>query len=215
MILAFYLRHNLTWVALEHLLKLVNAVKPGAAPTTKYLFTRMLHTSYTPIFHYYCKKCMRYLGEKKNLIEEFKGSKIICENCNYCFSLKKKNQGTFFVQLPLKQQLQNIIDKHKECFSSTDDDNTFDEINDLTSGSIYKSLKQKYKNLITLTFNTDGVKIYKSKRKSSMWPILMIINELPKSERFKRENMILTGMWYGTDPDFKMYLKPFVDEILN
>lgn len=31
MILAFYLRHNLTWIALQHLLKLINKIKPGAA----------------------------------------------------------------------------------------------------------------------------------------------------------------------------------------
>lgn len=30
------------------------------------------------------------------------------------------------------------------------------------------------------------------------------MNELPKSERFKRENNILTGLWYGKDPEFNM-----------
>lgn len=41
----------------------------------------------------------------------------------------------------------------------------------------------------------------------------MVVNEVPKEHRFKRENMIVSGLWYGGDPDFNMYLKPFIDDI--
>lgn len=87
---------------------------------------------------------------------------------------------------------------------------TSNVLTDVTSGEYYKELKEKNPNLISLTFNTDGVNIYKSKRKSSLWPIQMVINELPKAERYKRENMILAGIWYGPDPDLykaKHFLK--------
>lgn len=41
----------------------------------------------------------------------------------------------------------------------------------------------------------------------------MVINELPAKERFKRQNIILAGVWHGVEPDFNIFLKPFVDEI--
>ena len=92
MILAFYLRHNLTWTALEHLLQLINSISPGAAPTTKYLFSKQLHTSQKPKYHYYCRSCSLYFGKKDEMIQKYGGSDIKCENCEYEFSLKKKHQ---------------------------------------------------------------------------------------------------------------------------
>lgn len=67
--------------------------------------------------------------------------------------------------------------------------------------------------MLTLTGNTDGVRIFKSKRKSSFWPVQMFINENPINKRFKRSNIILTNIWFGKDPDFNLYLKPFTDEL--
>lgn len=61
--------------------------------------------------------------------------------------------------------------------------------------------------------NTDGVKVFKSKGQSSLRPIQMFLNELPCEKRFKRENVILTGIWFGKSLDMSLYLKPFTDEM--
>ena len=215
MIFAFYLRHNLTWVALEHLLKLINRIKPGAAPASKYLFSNFLPKSHEPIYHYYCKGCSMYLGEKHKLKEDFGKNDVTCSNCNYKFSFKKKNEGSFFIQLNFKDQIKHIVEQNQQHFSSNVPCVSDELISDIKSGVKYKELKAKYRNLISLTFNTDGVKIFKSRKKSSLWPIQMVINELPKSERYKRENMILIGLWYGNDPDFSVFFKPFVDDLIK
>lgn len=34
----------------------------------------------------------------------------------------------------------------------------------------------------------------------------------PKSVRYRRENLILTGLWYGKDPEFNVFLKPLIEE---
>lgn len=50
---------------------------------------------------------------------------------------------------------------------------------DITDGELYNKtqvLKKVHK--VTLTLNTDGVQVFKSKTKS-LWPIQLIVNELP------------------------------------
>lgn len=71
LILQFYLRHNLTWVALDDLLTLLNRIiktKTAVVPRSKYLFQKILPKTEAPIYHYYCKKCMGYVGEKEQLL---------------------------------------------------------------------------------------------------------------------------------------------------
>ncbi len=177
-------------------------------PKSKYLFQKMLPRTESPIYHFYCKKCLSYVGKE----DELGGKVVICGNCSYKFNIKSKATAQFFVQLKLKHQIDNIVRKfHGEIKTINQVDN--DSYEDVTSGDYYKSIKQKIPDLLSLTFNTDGVEIFKSKRKSSLWPLLMVVNEIPKEHRFKRENMIVAGLWYGGDPDFNMYLKPFIEDV--
>ncbi|WAR08784.1 LOW QUALITY PROTEIN: hypothetical protein MAR_018742 [Mya arenaria] len=63
----------------------------------------------------------------------------------------------------------------------------------------------------SLTFNTDGVPLYNS---SSLWPVVIVINDLPPSQRFATQNVLLWGLWQGIGkPVFRPYLKPMVDEL--
>lgn len=63
---------------------------------------------------------------------------------------------------------------------------------------------------LSLAWNTDGGPIFKSS-KSSMWPVMCMINELPM--KMRRENIMLTALWFGEyKPDMSVFLKPFVDE---
>ena len=68
-------------------------------------------------------------------------------------------------------------------------------------------------NHISLTMNTDGVPVYNSSS-VSLWPIFFIINDLPPSERFIPQNLIIWGLWQGCGkPCFKTYLQPIVNEL--
>lgn len=58
---------------------------------------------------------------------------------------------------------------------------------------------------ISFTWYTDGVPIYKSS-KVSMWPVYLVINELPFKMRMAKENTLLAAIWYGQQkPDFAMF----------
>lgn len=219
MILSFFLRHRLTWVALEDMLKLFDALigRESRLPKTKYFFTKVLNKDESAVFHFYCKNCQLYIDTYENLNEKLKirEESVTCSNCDTLFSLHKMNEGHFFIQLPIRKQLEkkiianNVLNydtkPHSHC------------ITDVFDGTLYKSLRKKFGDgkLITLTKNTDGVRVFKSKRKSSLWPLQFFINEIPRNERFKLENIILSGIWYGKDPDFSLYMKPFTDELAD
>jgi hypothetical protein len=68
---------------------------------------------------------------------------------------------------------------------------------------------------ISLLFNTDGVPLYNSS-KVGLWPVYLVINELPPVMRFSRQNMILWGVWQSkSKPVFQTFFRPFVEEMLK
>jgi len=68
-------------------------------------------------------------------------------------------------------------------------------------------LSQKYS--LSGIFNTDGFPLYSSS-KVKLWPIFLATNEIPLSQRFSRDNMVLAGIWQGKgNPPFLHYLNAF------
>ena len=48
---------------------------------------------------------------------------------------------------------------------------------------------------ISFTWYTDGIPVFKSS-KVSAWPLYLTINELPFELRYRKENILLAGLWY-------------------
>ncbi|CAG2216785.1 unnamed protein product [Mytilus edulis] len=68
-------------------------------------------------------------------------------------------------------------------------------------------------NGISFSMNTDGVPVFKSSR-ISMWPVYMLINELPIGERKLKENIVYYGLWIcSKKPVMWSYLKPLHEEL--
>ena len=81
---------------------------------------------------------------------------------------------------------------------------------DIYDFSLYKSFSSFLKNPFNISFmwNTDGVPLFKS-IKSSIWPVFYTINELPFKDRMKKENILISGLWYGeTHPNMLLFLPP-------
>ena len=69
------------------------------------------------------------------------------------------------------------------------------------------------KNNLSLTWNVDGVPLFKSS-KFSLWPFYLVVNELPIKLRAIKENVILAGLWFGeTKPNMTIFLKPIFSEL--
>ena len=68
-------------------------------------------------------------------------------------------------------------------------------------------------NSLSFAFNTDGIPLFKSS-KVSMWPVYLMINELPIAERKLRENVLFHGIWISAKkPIMWSFLKPLYEEL--
>jgi hypothetical protein len=72
---------------------------------------------------------------------------------------------------------------------------------DITDGQIYKNFmkeenKKNFKNSLIYSFkiSTDGVALCE-KSKLGIWPIYLVINEIPKEQRFFVENVVFAGIF--------------------
>ena len=99
--------------------------------------------------------------------------------------------------------------KHKRTEKTTN-------INDIYDGVLYGKLMQKYSfksHVLIYIFNTDGAPIFHSSKRS-LWPLQIIINELPPNLRFKYP--LLAGICIlKREPSPKvmnMYMKQFLEQ---
>lgn len=158
---------------------------------------------------------MSYLGLKNDADDH-------CENCDSYFDhdVNYKN-GDYFVVLPVKEQVVNILKTtgiENNMISHDDIKNSYDTsvIKDIVHGKIYKDLIGQGRlgpNDLSLLFNTDGISVFKSSN-YSVWPILATVNELPP--HLRKDHMILAGLWFGAQkPHMNTFFKPFVTEMIE
>lgn len=110
------------------------------------------------------------------------------------------------------------VQKNKELYSEKH--RNTDTISDMNDGSLYKELLKDQNFLggqnnsnLTVTFNTDGINLYRSS-KIELWPIFLAVNELSPNLRFARQNVILTGIWQGKGkPPMDAFLKVFSEKM--
>lgn len=112
----------------------------------------------------------------------------------------------------MKHQLKRIAERFGDSFNTAQC--STDSYDDITSGLYYKSIRSKSNSpFLSLSVNTDGIKIFKSAKASSVWPLLVVVNEVPKEHRYKKENFVVAGLWFGKDPDMAMFMRFLIEEI--
>jgi hypothetical protein len=118
-----------------------------------------------------------------------------------------------FLTLSIKTQLQVILNNNisVDLFSSS----TNNTIKDIKDGNFYQQLKvMSSDRFLTLTMNIDGVEIRKGS-KISIWPILMVLNELPLNDRYRLENTIIAGIWSGPSKPSRLQMKSFLSPVVE
>jgi hypothetical protein len=118
-----------------------------------------------------------------------------------------------------KQILEKLTNNQKRQRSQKGTPFTEDNlINDVDSGLLYHILREKgwFDDIdisFTLMFNTDGVDLKrKSNQYNKNYGFWLAINELPIEMRFKKENMILLGLYSGEKIASTTLLEPFLNE---
>lgn len=136
--------------------------------------------------------------------------------------MKPKGARSYFLYFPIAEQLQ-LFFKRPGFYRSLQHrfsrkKKVPSNIEDIYDGKLYRELVNKAGilnsgNNISFLFNTDGVPVFKSS-KVSIWPLFLVINELPYEKRMAKENMMFAGLWFGDKkPAMATYLKPLYDEL--
>lgn len=132
--------------------------------------------------HHYCSVCASYLGMPQAHDETF-----TCVKCHFSISVEKSlHDRNYFLSIPLTYQIQDILENqgmHDICFHASDSNRI--GINDMYDGTLYQMLRSdSEEDFLTLTFNSDGVPVFRSS-KFNVWPILCCVNEIPPESRDK------------------------------
>ena len=176
--------------------------KSNYCAKTLYKFKKFFTSIVTPLVkHFYCTLCYTKLDAQ------------FCEECN------TGDKVSYIIEISVIKQLSSMF-KRKNFKESLNHRFTRKKIHennyeDIYDGQIYKSLPANYTinpNNLTFTWNTDGLPLFKSS-KISIWPLYLIVNELPYEIRVKKENSLLAGLWFGTGkPQANLFVSTFEND---
>ncbi|XP_032239885.2 uncharacterized protein LOC5514473 [Nematostella vectensis] len=212
----FTIKYNLPAEAMSNLLTLLSLALPisHSLPTTVYKFKKYFKDLRNPlVIHRYCAFCLSVISQPK--------TRTVCPNAGCLKDLTKKNALSYFIEVPILQQLQlffsrpSFYEDIQYRFKRNKRNN--ENIEDIYDGNLYHELCQhgilSSKDNISFLMNTDGVPVFKSS-KVSIWPLYFVINELQYSKRMSRENMLFAGLWFGEKkPAMWTFLKPHIESL--
>lgn len=201
-LLCISLSFKITGVLMANIISLIllHCREPNKCVKSLYYFKKFFSNIRAPLIkHHFCAKCMVLVLDST------------CITCGPDADIK------YFIEIPILAQLSLLFKRpgfydkiqHRFFRKKINDDN----LEDIYDGSVYKKMVSdgflSNKNNISFTWNSDGVPIFKSS-KFAIWPLYLVINELPPSMRFRRENFILAGLWFGnTKPEPNLFLSVF------
>ena len=173
-------------------------------PKTLFKYKKYFSLDKAIKFHYFCSNCF----------QEVSSSTPTCTNPVCLHDLCSNKGRSYFIEIPIVDQLRDFFGRpgfHKLLEKRLELDNDPHVISDVYSGKLHRDLvKEGFLNRDSVSFlmNTDGGPLFKSSN-ISIWPCLLIINELPFVERKKSDNLIMTGLWFGPKkPCMTLFLKP-------
>ncbi|CAF1053319.1 unnamed protein product [Brachionus calyciflorus] len=147
---------------------------------------------------WFCKDCSKYFHSVKNKLT------------NEC-ECGRKLQTDY--KLSIEQQLRRIFEKNGELFDFNA--NTSSEfLKDFHNGRVYNDLLgQGYNKFYTFLLNTDGIEMC-NKSNMSIWPIILVLNELSIDKRFCFDNIIIAGLSIENGkPNLGFLLESVKDEL--
>ncbi|XP_071493037.1 uncharacterized protein [Diadema antillarum] len=217
MVLSFVMRHCLSDAAVSHLFELLNVlIGKFIFKSTKSILRHIFCNNIFKLgFHFYCLSCFSFVRSFNSVSDE----NISCPQCNTACVVSDLSQSNFFVTANLASQVKSLFERADISPHLTYRDTRHKQheanIEDIFDGEIYKRMRADGEILgndcnFSYMFNSDGMPVFKSS-KYSLWPIYIMINELPPKLRF--DNLILAGVWFGkVEPKMEVFLEKFTTE---
>lgn len=188
-ILNLFYRHKMPKVLLSNLLKLIklHIPSPNCSATSNYKFFKNFDNVFVNMQrHYYCQHCVKPLDNENDECD--------CDGSALT---------SYFLDIPIKDQLQKLYERPGffELLNYRFERQVSEGYSDIFDGKIYKELRGEGQFLrerhnISLLWYTDGMKVFR-KSKYEIWPVFMVINELPYAQRMKISNLLLLSLWFG------------------
>ena len=195
-------KHHLSTNCINDIIDLLKNLHVPNTPSSWYKVKRLL-TDFKAISREYsmCSVCNKSMTNKAH--------------CPHCSTDHSSHLQSFHI-FSVIDQLQNILINNQNIDLLYQNNSV--SMRDIRDGSVFRSIRARNPNaILTLTMNIDGVQMSKGSQ-SSIWPILLVVNELPSDIRFDIENVVLAGVWPGpskpTRDQIKLLYRPFIDELL-
>jgi hypothetical protein len=199
MLMSLLLHGHISYFGLQIVLKIFQTIlpEPNLVFSTVYKLKKFFSVDTVKrTDHSFCTKCYSLISEK----------------CSVCDIGTPKST---FATYDVIEQIQNMFRRPNFLADVT---LRHHEVNDgsirkITDGALRNGV-EKYLSSpwdLTLMMYTDGAQLFNSS-KSSVWPIVFAINELPFTKRFLPHNLILGGLWYSPiKPNFNTFMLPLFD----
>ncbi|XP_056001339.1 uncharacterized protein LOC125654602 isoform X1 [Ostrea edulis] len=209
--------HSFTAQMLADTLTVINLHLLVGYPALKSVYRFKRYFGYLKsafIKHHYCSFCLA----------EIEADEKVCPNglCGKTLT----NSKEYFLELPILSQLNAMFTREEfreglkyKSQRVTRRENNIEDVYDCENYKVLfgekKTLNENNESHLSFIFNTDGIPIFKSS-KTSIWPIFLMVNELPYRMRKSRENMLMCGLWFGkSKPDMNMFCNFFHQSLLN
>lgn len=188
-LIALKSRHHLSNNCIEDILALLNILGiniPSSYKALCSLLRKRSKTHLTPAIHTICPHCQNLSSEGEQ-----------CTVCGAKYSPISSVKIPLFYTYDIFQQLKAILATSKDLVLHNSSALKKTTMRDITDGKAYKTLIQnESESFITLTMNVDGVQPNKGSDQS-IWPVLLVVNEVNLKKRYSLENVIIAGIWPG------------------
>ncbi|CAF1484868.1 unnamed protein product [Adineta steineri] len=198
-------RHRLSVRCIDDIISLLRTLNvPNVPPSWYYLKKFLTSTRPMPVQTFICPEC-----------QEGSISNVVCSQCNSHFNSMKKSN--YFLTFPIHSQIERILYYNRDIFTPRRSQTMC--MRDICDGAIYQKLQDKLQApFFTLTLNVDGIAPNKGCQQN-IWPILLVMNDLPLKQRFAIQNVILAGVWPGPKKpsrlEMSLFFRNLIDELIS
>ncbi|KAL7290772.1 hypothetical protein TKK_0015519 [Trichogramma kaykai] len=209
MIMKYSIQNELSISAITNLFQLINTMfKRPILLNSRYMLDKFFNSKDEFQYNIICYQCSADLGNERL-------EKITCPICEAVNVKKDPQKSAYFILSDPSKQIVYLIESNEDYFSEVTQRRThepgymYDVYDGIKYREFYQSLEPKERyNYVTTVFNTDGASKFKCS-KQSVWPLYLMINELPKDVRTNQ--LVVCGLMFTLrKPDMTIFLDKLV-----